>query len=161
MCKSRRHNHFSFMKTFFSFSKTFLSDFSATSLVPTTINTEQFSHLKHRLSLWWRLVKLLIHYAFSRQIFMVFLFYFYFRPLDNKRLLKRSFSEIPTRFLTPYREFEQHPHTPHRRQLIFKFSLWCQKVFSRYLYFSVLVHILLGWIYRLPKLPGSVDDEST
>jgi hypothetical protein len=31
--------------------------------------------------------------------------------------LKRSFSEIPTRFLTPYREFEQRPHTPHWRQL--------------------------------------------
>jgi hypothetical protein len=30
--------------------------------------------------------------------------------------LKRSFSEIP-RFLTPYREFEQCPHTPHWRQL--------------------------------------------
>jgi hypothetical protein len=26
---------------------------------------------------------------------------------------------------------------------------------------SVFVQILLGWIYRLPKLPGSVDDEST
>jgi hypothetical protein len=31
--------------------------------------------------------------------------------------LKRSFSEIPTRFLTPFREFEQRPHTPHWRQL--------------------------------------------
>jgi hypothetical protein len=31
--------------------------------------------------------------------------------------LKRSFSEIPTRFLTPYREFEQRPHTPQWRQL--------------------------------------------
>jgi hypothetical protein len=31
--------------------------------------------------------------------------------------LKRSFCEIPTRFLTPYREFEQRPHTPHWRQL--------------------------------------------
>jgi hypothetical protein len=39
----------------------------------------------------------------------------------NKLKLKRSFSEITTRFLTPYREFEEHPHTPHRRQLIFKF----------------------------------------
>jgi hypothetical protein len=32
-------------------------------------------------------------------------------------ILKRSFSEIPTRFLTPYREFELRPHTPHWRQL--------------------------------------------
>jgi hypothetical protein len=31
--------------------------------------------------------------------------------------LKRSFSEIPTKFLTPYREFKQRPHTPHWRQL--------------------------------------------
>jgi hypothetical protein len=35
--------------------------------------------------------------------------------------LKRIFYEISTRFnLTPYREFEQRPHTPHRRQLIFQ-----------------------------------------
>jgi hypothetical protein len=40
-----------------------------------------------------------------------------------KHLLKCSFSEIPTISLTPYREFEQHPHKPHRRQLIFKFSV--------------------------------------
>jgi hypothetical protein len=31
--------------------------------------------------------------------------------------LKSRFSEIPTRFLIPYREFEQRPHTPHWRQL--------------------------------------------
>jgi hypothetical protein len=31
--------------------------------------------------------------------------------------LKRSFSEIPTKFLTPFREFEQRPHTSHWRQL--------------------------------------------
>jgi hypothetical protein len=37
--------------------------------------------------------------------------------------LKRSFSEIPTIFLTPYREFDPCPHTPHTRQLIFKFSV--------------------------------------
>jgi hypothetical protein len=35
----------------------------------------------------------------------------------SRNALKRSFSEIPTRFLTPYREFEQRPHTPHWRQL--------------------------------------------
>jgi hypothetical protein len=34
--------------------------------------------------------------------------------------LKRSFSEIPTIVLTPYQEFNQRPHTPHTRQLIFK-----------------------------------------
>jgi hypothetical protein len=31
--------------------------------------------------------------------------------------LKRSFSKIPTRFLTPYREFEQRPHKPHKYRL--------------------------------------------
>jgi hypothetical protein len=30
------------------------------------------------------------------------------------------------RFLTAYPEFNQHPHTPHRRQLIIKFSVWSQ-----------------------------------
>jgi hypothetical protein len=37
--------------------------------------------------------------------------------ISTIQVLKRSYSEIPTRFLTPYREFEQRPHTPHWRQL--------------------------------------------
>jgi hypothetical protein len=39
------------------------------------------------------------------------------RDVPYALLLKRSFSEIPTRFLTLFREFEQRPHTPHGRQL--------------------------------------------
>jgi hypothetical protein len=42
---------------------------------------------------------------------------FRFQVLAVYVLLQLSFSEIPTRFLTPYREFEQRPHTPHWRQL--------------------------------------------
>jgi hypothetical protein len=52
--------------------------------------------------------------------------------------VKRSFYEIPTNILTPYREFDQRPHTPPTRQLIIKFWVWSQKVISRYLYGSDL-----------------------
>jgi hypothetical protein len=45
-------------------------------------------------------------------------------------MLKRSFSEIHTRFLTPYREFEQRPHTPHWRQLDSK-SRYVVRKYSR------------------------------
>jgi hypothetical protein len=43
--------------------------------------------------------------------------FFFLFDQKNQLLMRSLFSAIPTRFLTPYREFEQRPHTPHWRQL--------------------------------------------
>jgi hypothetical protein len=57
-------------------------------------------------------------------------------------LLKSSFFEIPTSFLTPYRLFD---YTPNTRQLIFKFSVWSQKGISERLRLNFYCTTLAEW----------------
>jgi hypothetical protein len=78
---------------------------------------------------------------------------------DYASQLKRSFSEIPTRFLTPYREFEQRPYTPQWRQLDSNSRYGVKKYFhvTSTLVFrgisTIVVHwnICKLWISRLVK----------
>jgi hypothetical protein len=82
-------------------------------LNPWSMKTPLFGLLSHQLQCWTRGVnaEIIIELLLTR--------------------LKRSFCEISTSFLTPYREFDQRPHMSHTRQLIFKLSVWSQKNLSR------------------------------